>query len=80
MAFGPDGKGEGFGNKISIQTVAIVKAAKAARRVHSVDAEKTVCGLTKFIALIPALTFDRCGPFVTSSTIRHSISNYSAAF
>ncbi|KIW58473.1 hypothetical protein PV05_02985 [Exophiala xenobiotica] len=31
------GKGEGFGNPISIQTVAIVKAAKAVGRVHSVD-------------------------------------------
>lgn len=32
-----DGKGEGFGNKISIQTVAIVRAAKAAQRVYKVD-------------------------------------------
>ncbi|KAH8880568.1 NAD(P)-binding protein [Thozetella sp. PMI_491] len=31
------GKGEGFGNKISIQTVAIVKAAKALGRVMKVD-------------------------------------------
>lgn len=31
------GKGEGFGNRISIQTVAIVKAARAARKVFSVD-------------------------------------------
>lgn len=31
------GKGEGFGNKISIQTVAIVCAAKALRRVYRVD-------------------------------------------
>ncbi|KAF2648789.1 NAD(P)-binding protein [Lophiostoma macrostomum CBS 122681] len=31
------GKGEGFGNKISIQTVAIVKAAKKVRRVYKVD-------------------------------------------
>lgn len=31
------GKGEGFGNKTSIQTVAIVKAALAMRRVYRVD-------------------------------------------
>lgn len=31
------GRGEGFGNKISIQTVAIVKAALAMRRVYKVD-------------------------------------------
>ncbi|KAJ6573439.1 hypothetical protein DFH09DRAFT_1277072 [Mycena vulgaris] len=31
------GEGEGFGNKISIQTVAIVKAAKALQRVYKVD-------------------------------------------
>lgn len=31
------GKGEGFGNTISIQTVAIVKAAQAMKRVYKVD-------------------------------------------
>ncbi|EHY57801.1 hypothetical protein HRR83_005287 [Exophiala dermatitidis] len=31
------GKGEGFGNKLSIQTVAIIKAGISARRVYSVD-------------------------------------------
>lgn len=31
------GRGEGFGNTISIQTVAIVKAARAMRRVYKVD-------------------------------------------
>jgi len=31
------GKGEGFGNPTSIQTVAIIKAARALRRVYSVD-------------------------------------------
>lgn len=31
------GKGEGFGNPISIQTVAIVKAAQAMRRMYKVD-------------------------------------------
>ncbi|KAI1822924.1 hypothetical protein F4861DRAFT_358681 [Xylaria intraflava] len=34
------GEGEGFGNKISIQTVAIVRAAEAVKRVYSVDANK----------------------------------------
>jgi nucleoside-diphosphate-sugar epimerase len=33
------GRGRGFGNRISIQTVAIVKAARAARHVYSVDDE-----------------------------------------
>ncbi|KAF7553409.1 hypothetical protein G7Z17_g3644 [Cylindrodendrum hubeiense] len=33
------GKGRGFGNPISIQTVAIVKAAKAAKRVYRVDTD-----------------------------------------
>ncbi|KAI0409405.1 hypothetical protein F4802DRAFT_546478 [Xylaria palmicola] len=32
------GEGEGFDNQISIQTVAIVRAAEAAKRVYSVDA------------------------------------------
>ncbi|ETN39001.1 uncharacterized protein HMPREF1541_07043 [Cyphellophora europaea CBS 101466] len=32
------GEGSGFGNHISIQTAAICRAAKAVRRVHSVDA------------------------------------------
>ncbi|KAI0186159.1 hypothetical protein EV127DRAFT_439878 [Xylaria flabelliformis] len=32
------GKGEGFGNQISIQTVAIVRAAEALKRVYRVDA------------------------------------------
>jgi Na+-transporting NADH:ubiquinone oxidoreductase subunit NqrE len=31
------GKGEGFGNQISIQTVAIVKAARALRQVYRTD-------------------------------------------
>jgi len=31
------GKGTGFGNPISIQTVAIVKAAKALRKMQKVD-------------------------------------------
>jgi hypothetical protein len=33
----PDGRGSGFGNKISIQTVAVVKAALACKRVYKVD-------------------------------------------
>ncbi|KAI1774203.1 hypothetical protein F4818DRAFT_419226 [Hypoxylon cercidicola] len=34
------GKGEGFGNAISIQTVAIVRAAKAMKRVYRVDSDQ----------------------------------------
>lgn len=37
-----DGKGEGFGNVISIQTVAIVRAAYGTGRVYSVDDGKPV--------------------------------------
>lgn len=37
-----DGKGEGFGNIISIQTVAIVKAAKGAGRVYRTDEGRPV--------------------------------------
>jgi len=40
-----DGKGEGFGNKISIQTVDIVQAAKVAGKVYKVDDGKPVCPL-----------------------------------
>jgi Na+-transporting NADH:ubiquinone oxidoreductase subunit NqrE len=36
------GEGEGFGNRISIQTVAIVKAAKALRQVYKTDAGNPV--------------------------------------
>ncbi|KAK6005820.1 hypothetical protein QM012_007462 [Aureobasidium pullulans] len=36
------GKGEGFGNTISIQTPAIVNAAKAAKKVYRVDADHPV--------------------------------------
>ncbi|KAM5366418.1 hypothetical protein ACJZ2D_010528 [Fusarium nematophilum] len=36
------GKGRGFGNPISIQTVAIVKAAKALRRVFRTDTNKPI--------------------------------------
>lgn len=36
------GEGEGFGNLISIQTVAIVKAAKALGRVYRPDSEEFV--------------------------------------
>ena len=36
------GQGTGFGNRISIQTVAVVRAAKALRRVCKVDEENGV--------------------------------------
>ncbi|KAI3324569.1 NAD(P)-binding protein [Xylariaceae sp. AK1471] len=35
-----DGKGEGFGSPISIQTVAIVRAAQAVKRVYRVDSDR----------------------------------------
>ena len=44
-----DGKGEGFGNPISIQTVAIIQAAKALRRVYSVDPGRPVRDSVVFI-------------------------------
>lgn len=37
-----DGEGEGFGNRTSIQTVAIVRAAEAAKRVYNVDTGRPV--------------------------------------
>lgn len=36
------GRGEGFGNKTSIQTVAIVRAAKATGRVYDVNKGRPV--------------------------------------
>ncbi|EFX03662.1 NAD dependent epimerase dehydratase family protein [Grosmannia clavigera kw1407] len=36
------GKGLGFGNKISIQTVEIVKAAQGTRQMYQVDTDKTI--------------------------------------
>lgn len=36
------GKGEGFGNPISIQTVAIIRAAKRMRRIYTVDDSSAV--------------------------------------
>lgn len=44
------GKGEGFGNKTSIQTVAIVDAAKKLRRVCQPDPDNYVC-LARFPSL-----------------------------
>ena len=51
------GEGEGFGNSISIQTVAIVKAAKTLRRVYSPDAGNPVCVLEKSFAAVRFLTW-----------------------
>ncbi|KAF7594742.1 hypothetical protein BBP40_008449 [Aspergillus hancockii] len=48
------GKGEGFGNPISIQTTAIVRAAKQVRRVYSVDPDDAawpVCHISDNTAL-----------------------------
>ncbi|KAI0968991.1 NAD(P)-binding protein [Xylaria arbuscula] len=52
------GRGEGFGNIISIQTVAIVKAAKALRRVYRVETNRPVwpvCHVTDNTSLYLAL-------------------------
>lgn len=59
-----DGRGEGFGNKISIQTVAIVKAAKAVGKVYKVDTEHAVRPLSlaiplSLLFLLPFLFPDR---------------------
>ncbi|KAH8681749.1 hypothetical protein BX600DRAFT_447245 [Xylariales sp. PMI_506] len=48
------GKGEGFGNPISIQTVAIIRAARAVRRVYRVETERNtwpVCHIKDNTAL-----------------------------
>lgn len=37
------GEGEGFGNRISIQTTAVVKAAKGVRAVYDMNPEGVVC-------------------------------------
>ncbi|KAI1268721.1 hypothetical protein F5Y18DRAFT_240760 [Xylariaceae sp. FL1019] len=52
------GKGEGFGNIISIQTVAIVKAAKAVKRVYRTETDRPtwpVCHVSDNTALYLAL-------------------------
>ena len=48
------GKGEGFGNPTSIQTVAVVQAAKGLRQVYDVNDEKAVS--QKDLASVSALT------------------------
>jgi hypothetical protein len=37
-----DGEGRGFGNRISIQTVAVIKAARALRKVYRVHEGRPV--------------------------------------
>ena len=58
----PDGKSEGFGNPISIQTVAIVKAAKAAGGVYSPNKERYVQILLPVVRLIPADSSSKTWP------------------
>ena len=41
------GEGKGFGNKISIQTVAVVTAAKGSGTVYDVNPEDRVCAIRK---------------------------------
>lgn len=73
------GRGEGFGNTISIQTVAIVKAAQAMKRVYKVDGGRPtwpVCHIldntTLYIAMLRAilggeeLAHGRAGYFLAS--------------
>jgi Na+-transporting NADH:ubiquinone oxidoreductase subunit NqrE len=46
------GEGEGFGNRISIQTTAVVRAAKKAGAVYDVNPEGAVCtGIVKILHL-----------------------------
>ncbi|KAL7952074.1 hypothetical protein V8C42DRAFT_306077 [Trichoderma barbatum] len=70
------GKGLGFGNKISAQTVAIVKAAKEARRVYRVDDDSPtwpVCHISDntdlYIRLLAAI-------FSKSSNLGHGRQGY----
>lgn len=62
-----DGEGLGFGNKISAQTVAIVRAAKEAKRVYRVDDNSPVCQLLGFVTGQEELTLilTRLGPYAT---------------
>lgn len=48
-----DGRGEGFGNPISIQTVAIVRAALKSGRMYSVDPGRPVCDTFFAKSLVP---------------------------
>jgi Na+-transporting NADH:ubiquinone oxidoreductase subunit NqrE len=46
------GEGEGFGNRISIQTTAVVRAAKKAGAVYDVNSKGAVCtGIAKILYL-----------------------------
>lgn len=68
-----DGKGEGFGNQTSIQTVAIGRAARAVRRAYSVDSGMPVpnpysflCNqLCLYISLRETNSVHRPGLYVT---------------
>jgi hypothetical protein len=70
------GEGNGFGNRISIQTVAIVKAAKHLRSVYDVNSKGAVC--THFPARNMALltVSSRRGLFVTLATIQPCMSSF----
>lgn len=62
------GEGEGFGNRISIQDVAIVKAAQGVRHVYKFDNNDPVlCPIFHISVCIEAnLSTISLGPFVTS--------------
>jgi hypothetical protein len=59
-----DGEGEGFGHKISIQTVSIVRAAEAVKRVYRVDTDRPVstCDLTIYLPMLIIIVDLACVP------------------
>lgn len=64
------GEGEGFGNRISIQTVAVVQAAKKLRTVYDVNPERAVSDTSQ--ALTHLLTMHkRPGLFAISKIIQN---------
>lgn len=74
------GEGEGFGNRTSIQDVAIVKAAKKAQRVHKVDIDNPVSKPTKPRLLVIHANVHRPGLSATSSIILPYICKYYARY
>lgn len=67
------GQGTGFGNSISIQTVAVVRAAKALQRVYKVDDENGV----SLIVTIPGNQSDFATVLARVPHSRHSHIVYS---
>ena len=67
------GQGSGFGNRISIQTVAVVRAAKALRRVCKVDDENGV----SLMAITSGIQSDFATVLARVPHPRHSLAVYS---